>query len=195
MITISSKEVRDRRKAMFMKTFAELDGLTDDNEIFFCHMSSNYLVSNKGTIKNYMSGHVMTHNTTYQGYKYIRIIDFNGKKTNKLIHRLVMETFIPYDLRELPYLEVNHIDGNKTNNNLKNLEWVTRQENLQHAIDNNLFKPQRGEKNGRAKLSNKEAEEIKEFYKLGFSIWDIKKAYNNVHYSTIYKIATNQRKI
>jgi HNH endonuclease len=51
------------------------------------------------------------------------------------LHRLLAETFIPNPLN----LEtVNHKDGNKLNNSLDNLEWVSRQDNLYHAMDNNL---------------------------------------------------------
>lgn len=60
---------------------------------------------------------------------------FEGKHKRLYLHRLVAETFIPNPEGKA---EVNHKDGNKLNNNLENLEWVTRGENLQHAYDTGL---------------------------------------------------------
>jgi len=62
----------------------------------------------------------------------------NNKKYYKSIHRLVAESFIPNPKNKR---EVNHIDGNKHNNHLLNLEWVTRSENALHSFENNLTKP------------------------------------------------------
>lgn len=53
------------------------------------------------------------------------------KKKSYNIHRLVAETYL--DIPEGKNLEVNHKDGNKWNNNLSNLEWVTQKENIAHA--------------------------------------------------------------
>lgn len=67
----------------------------------------------------------------------------NGKKVHKLVHRLVAETFIP-NQDNLP--EVNHLDCNRKNNIVENLEWVTRKENiayrdkLGHTAKNNAPK-------------------------------------------------------
>lgn len=61
----------------------------------------------------------------------------NGEVIKKLIHRLVAETFIP-NPKNLP--EVNHKDGDKKNNILSNLEWVSKLENEEHAYDTGLKK-------------------------------------------------------
>lgn len=75
-----------------------------------------------------------------------------------MVHRLVMETFNPIDNSQL--LQVNHKDGNKHNNNINNLEWVTNMENMHHAIKNNLAKKARGEEAGCVKLTEKQVLEI-----------------------------------
>lgn len=61
----------------------------------------------------------------------------DGKQYKESIHRLVAQVFIPNPDNKP---QVNHIDGNKLNNNVSNLEWCTREENMQHAYKNNLIK-------------------------------------------------------
>jgi len=71
-----------------------------------------------------------------KGYKQL-YVQINRKRILFYIHRLVAKYFIENPLN-LP--EVNHIDGNKSNNSFKNLEWVTRKENVNHAFDIGLMK-------------------------------------------------------
>lgn len=64
----------------------------------------------------------------------------NGKHYRKDLHRLVAETFIPNHNESD---EVNHIDGNRLNNNVSNLEWVTNKENIRHAFKHKLIKTEK----------------------------------------------------
>lgn len=66
----------------------------------------------------------------------------NGKKENVSVHRLVARTFIP-NPENKPC--VNHIDGNKHNNHVENLEWVTYSENTIHAYQTGLIPPHKAE--------------------------------------------------
>jgi hypothetical protein len=68
------------------------------------------------------------------GYYYVDVL-INGVTTKKAVHRLIAEEFIPNPLNKK---QVNHIDGNKLNNSLNNLEWSTCSENLKHAFDKGL---------------------------------------------------------
>lgn len=74
------------------------------------------------------------------GYYQCVLKDNNNKKCYKRVHRLVALSFIP-NPDNLP--QVNHKDGNKLNNNIKNLEWCTNSENTQHGYDNNLYHSKR----------------------------------------------------
>lgn len=65
---------------------------------------------------------------------YVVTLSKNNKKKKFLIHRLVLETYLPVDQMEL--LEVNHKDENKLNNCLNNLEWVTKKQNINYGSRN-----------------------------------------------------------
>lgn len=61
----------------------------------------------------------------------------NGRRYHRRVHRLIAETLIPND--DINKTFIDHLDGNKLNNNVSNLEWVTNQENTQRGYNNNLY--------------------------------------------------------
>ena len=101
--------------------------------------SSNYLVSNTGKIKslNYKRLGIekeLKQTINDRGYPCV-FISKNGKYKKILIHQAVAKAFIP-NPENKP--QVNHIDGDKTNNNVNNLEWCTASENIKQAYKNGL---------------------------------------------------------
>ena len=72
------------------------------------------------------------------GYMIVTLADGKGKRQNKRVHRLLMEAFVPNPNN---YPHVNHIDGNKLNNSLSNLEWCSASHNTRHAVNLGLMKP------------------------------------------------------
>lgn len=96
------------------------------------------LVSETGEIGRVDSDGNIAYAKTYDngnGYSTVRV---NGK--NEYVHRLVAETFKP-ERKDAERNEVNHRDGDKTNNHIDNLEWCTRSENLKHAYAHDLHDP------------------------------------------------------
>lgn len=90
---------------------------------------SNYEVSNNGQIR--LWGRVKTRKTRLDKYGYLRInISFNGKHKTVSVHKMVAETFLekPFDAAT-----VNHIDWNKLNNSVSNLEWISVEDNTRHG--------------------------------------------------------------
>lgn len=86
------------------------------------------MVSNFGNIKSLKTNKLLNCKNLRSGYKSVWLCDKSYK-----IHRLVASAFLHDDNSEKNI--VNHIDGNKLNNNLNNLEWVTLKENTKHAYD------------------------------------------------------------
>lgn len=96
----------------------------------------NYYVIDNGSIFSEKTNKILSTHLDRYGYEKVRLISIDGKRHTYSVHRLVLENFNPIDNME--NLQVNHKDGNKLNNNLDNLEWVTPKENIKHAIKNNL---------------------------------------------------------
>lgn len=92
----------------------------------------NYTVSTDGIIMGQNAKKAQTHGKN--GYKYVTVYANNVSK-KLYVHRLMAELYIPNPENKRT---VNHIDGDKHNNNLSNLEWHTDSENIQHAYDNGL---------------------------------------------------------
>lgn len=92
----------------------------------------DYKIDEKGNVFSckYNKLKQMIPQNSTAGYHYVSLC-VNGQRRNRFIHRLVAQTFIenPQDKAE-----VNHINGNKLDNNVENLEWVTPSENIKHAI-------------------------------------------------------------
>lgn len=90
-----------------------------------------YSVSNDGHIRNDRTGFVLKMHKMPKGYMKVLLCD-KGREQYKTVHRLVAEAFIPNPDGKP---QVNHIDGNKQNNHVSNLEWATNSENQLHSWD------------------------------------------------------------
>ena len=94
-----------------------------------------FYISNKGRIKNINTGKIRKTSIDHSGYERLYTKSRNGKMILIYPHKAVAEKFVD-NPNNKPV--VNHKDGNKLNNEKDNLEWVTAQENTQHALKNNL---------------------------------------------------------
>lgn len=84
------------------------------------------------------------------------------------VHRLLMIAYCP--VNNMEEMQVNHKDGNKLNNSLFNLEWVTCKENLKHARENGLNNVfgKKGQQHIHHKISEQQAKKIIELHKMGY---------------------------
>lgn len=126
----------------------------------------NYEVSNFGNVRCKHSikktkNIKLKPTLTKLNYYKINLKNENKKVFTKLVHRLVGIAFIS-NPENKP--NINHINGIKTDNRVVNLEWCTQSENIYHAFRTGL-KSANGEKNSRAKLSEKQVLEIKSKFK------------------------------
>ena len=96
----------------------------------------NYEINQFGQVRNKTTLLILKQKIDRYGYLTIGLCN-NKRKIYPTIHRLLALAFIPNPNN---YPQVNHIDGNKLNNNLSNLEWISASGNVLHALDNDLYK-------------------------------------------------------
>lgn len=125
-----------------------------------------YSVSSFGNVRRDVSGmntyigKILKNQYHSTGYHCVSIC-LQGVNKTYLVHKLLATEFLgkPKD-----GFEVNHKDGNKSNNYLGNLEYVTRGQNIRHAVKNKLFGDRNGENNSNSKLTVEEVLEIRSKY-------------------------------
>lgn len=147
-----------------------------------------YQVSTHGNVYSVRSNKVLRPGGSGDGYSTIALC-VNKKCSSKKIHRLVMLTFIgPSNL------QVNHIDGNKLNNCLNNLEYCTQRDNIKHAhilgLRDNCYK--KGSSNSQAKLTEQDIPIIRQLLVDGVSKTEIARTYH-VDRKVIYNIQHKKR--
>ncbi|MFZ4262947.1 HNH endonuclease [Sphingobacterium sp. HJSM2_6] len=127
------------------------------NELFDIKGYTKYKVNTKGEVFRVKVNHfAKLKSYKVAGYFAVSLSE-GGKREIKHLHRILAETFIHNPLNKRC---VNHIDGNRLNNNLINLEWVTHKENTKHAWKCGLFKKiEFG--SGRSKLNSEQIQYIR----------------------------------
>lgn len=147
-----------------------------DTAMYQCkefELNNNYLIYSDGRVySKYVNRFMSTpiDNSRYRRVNF-KIPSLNKRAVKYLVHRLVAQAFIPNPLN-LGY--VNHIDGDKLNNDVSNLEWVTASENQKHAYRIGL-KSSVGVKNSRSILNEEQVLAIHDRMLLGESTPNISK--------------------
>ncbi len=125
------------------------------------------LVSNSGRVKSLLrDGRILKPTQDSKGYLRLRVTIGREKRSYK-VHRLVAMAFVD-NPNNKP--QVNHINGDKTDNRASNLEWVTRKENVVHAFKHNLIHPNKEFKNPNNIYNRNMVEKFVKSIKDGYSI-------------------------
>lgn len=137
---------------------------------------NNYQVSSLGRVRSIKEGKVHLLKGYIRSNGYLQYCFWlNGQDSYHFGHRIVAKTFC--EKEKDGELDVNHIDGDKLNNRVENLEWVTRQENVSHAIKNGLV-DNKGSNHGLSKLKESDVVDIRRLKGEGFSSKDLSEKFN-----------------
>lgn len=119
--------------------------------------SLNHFVEHSDGKHRIQKGRVLKTSISNKGYVQVSL-SYRKNKFHTGVHRLVAAAFVGNPENKN---QVNHKDGDKSNNLVDNLEWCTNQENVIHAVQHNLNNPNFGEKHHNCRLTNKQIIELK----------------------------------
>ena len=134
----------------------------------------DYIIYKDGRILSLLTGKMISKRINTKGYYAVNLC-INGQCKTYALHRLVAISFLD-NPRNLP--QVNHKDGNKLNNKLENLEWVTAKENVVHAIKTGLVNTARGKRTKNGRFEKEDIDKIRDLHCKGLSFQKIANRYN-----------------
>ena len=126
---------------------------------------SYYLSENWRQLRTYL---------TDRGYHQVKLSSAELRPRWIRIHQLVARAFVPNPTAKP---EVNHKNGDKSDNSASNLEWTTRAENVRHAFRTGLHKPQRGEQCSHAKLTKQDVFALRSLRRNGQTLVSLAKQF------------------
>lgn len=134
----------------------------------------NYSIRDDGAVWSHISHKFLV--PSMRG-KYMKhgLVDDECKTRHISVHRLVAETFIP-NPENKP--QVNHIDGNKLNNHVSNLEWATAKENTQHSYSKGLQVIPNGDRSPHTKITEAQLAEAQSMFEQGRSVSSIAREFS-----------------
>lgn len=150
----------------YIKDYEGLYSVTEDGKIF---ATAKYNWKER-FLKPWLIGH---------GYEVVSLYK-NGKQRKFLIHRLVAQAYIP---NPKGLREVNHKNGNRLDNRVENLEWVSSKENKSHAWKVGLYS-HRGEKHWNSVIQDSEVIEMRKLFKEGKSTRQIAEKFSRNYFTT-----------
>lgn len=148
-----------------------------------------YLIDETGKILSNYTDSFMCPSRDNNGYLGVSLRCYDKKLRRFQVHRLVMSVFNP--IENMENLQVNHIDGNKQNNHINNLEWCTCSENHKHAFRTGL-RTNIGLKFNQKKLTDDKVIDIFNKIKIGEKISSIAKEFD-ISIPLVNKIKTGER--
>jgi len=146
-----------------------------------------YEVSDLGRVKRVAPskhsypGKILAGGLDQDGYRILLLYKLDGKRRMFKEHRLVAQAFIPNPDN---FPQVNHKNTVKTDNRVENLEWCSSKHNINHAVDNGLWNPSKGESHHQSKLDERAVQEIRQLLSEGTSHSAIARMFG-VQHSTI----------
>jgi len=150
------------------------------------YQNSNYLISEQGFIVNEKTQKRLKPQNNGNGYLKVSM-RIDGREVQRYVHRLVGEAFL-----SKTSIQINHKDGNKSNNHIDNLEWVTNSENQIHAHKTGLKK--NGNQLWNGKFTKDQVEEMKVLRKNGMKYYKIAELFNTTKGTTHAIINGNRYK-
>lgn len=161
--------------------YAGIYSVSEEGKIF-SHPRTEFVQSKRtGGHYRYRSGSFIKTQVNKLGYEQVGLY-LEGVCSRVLVHRLVAKAFVENPL-ELP--EVNHKDGNKSNNCVSNLEWVSRRQNALHGT--RILGKNRGENNLKSKLLEVDVLNIRLDLEKGLTQTEVAKRYNITNHA-IFRI-------
>lgn len=163
--------------------------LIEDEKIseIFKSKRTTYYITSTGRVLNSKGKELKVYWSKKRNYYWVRTKDWN-----KTVHRLVAIAFVENPLNKP---QINHIDGNKRNNNSNNLEWVTPKENIRHSIKLGLVKKPEKNSGPNLKYTDFQIKEVFNRVKSGMTYLKAGEIYNMPYSTVAHLIRGSRRKI